>query len=65
MWWFSILSLLVEVIKLLLSLRQDHDHGDLAAEFAAAKAEYKRTRDKGPLERLRDRLRERNSARHF
>lgn len=62
MWWFSIIGLIIEIIKLLMSLRRENDCKALEFEYEQLKGQYKETRDRAILERFRDRLKERYAA---
>ena len=63
MWWVSIISLIVEIVKLLLSLRQDSDSPALNTEFDMLTSHYRVHKDREPLRRFRDRLRQRRLER--
>ena len=58
-WLLPVLSLIVEIVKLLLSLRKEHDSPQLNVEFDELRAQYKKNRERVFLERFRDRLRKR------
>ncbi len=61
MWWVGVIGLIIEIIKLLIALKREADLPELTAEFDTAKKAYKLSRDKGPLMRLRNRLRNRRA----
>lgn len=63
MWWIAVIGIVVEIIKLLISLRKEKDAKDLETEYEAVKAEYQSAGDRAVLERFRDRLRQRRDKR--
>lgn len=58
-WWIGIISIIIEIVKLLLKLREQPDSPALNTEFELLKTHYKKHKERVVLERFRDRLRQR------
>lgn len=58
-WLIPVLSLIIEIFKLLWSLRREKDSPALNVEFDELRAHYKKHREPEALKRFRDRLRKR------